>query len=43
VETFRWDKFFATPAKPHPAKTFGGTHWADPFMCSVQVKFRFHY
>ena len=25
------------------SNTFGGTHWADPFMCSVQVKFRFHY
>ena len=25
------------------SNTFGGTHWADPFMCSVQVKFRFHF
>ncbi len=25
------------------SNTFGGSHWADPFMCSVQVKFRFHY
>ena len=25
------------------SNTFGGTHSADPFMCSVQVKFRFHY
>ena len=25
------------------SNTFGGTHWADPFMCSVQVRFRFHY
>ena len=25
------------------SNTFGGTHWADPFMCAVQVKFRFHY
>jgi len=25
------------------SNTFGGTHWADPFMGSVQVKFRFHY
>jgi len=25
------------------SNTFGGTHWADPLMCAVQVKFRFHY
>ena len=25
------------------SNTFGGSHWADPFMCSVQVRFRFHY
>ena len=25
------------------SNTFGGTHWADPLMCSVQLKFRFHY
>ena len=25
------------------SNTFGGSHWADPFMCSVQVKFRFHF
>jgi outer membrane receptor protein involved in Fe transport len=25
------------------SNTFGGTHYADPFMCAVQVKFRFHY
>jgi hypothetical protein len=25
------------------SNTFGGTHWADPFMCSVQLKFRFRY
>ena len=25
------------------SNTFGGTHWADPFMCSVQVRYRFHY
>ena len=25
------------------SNTFGGTHWADPFMCAVQVRFRFHY
>src|SRR5271166_5822639 len=25
------------------SNTFGGTHWADPFMCSLQVRFRFHY
>jgi outer membrane receptor protein involved in Fe transport len=25
------------------SNTFGGTHWADPFMCSVQVKFKFHF
>lgn len=25
------------------SNTFGGSHWADPFMVAVQVKFRFHY
>jgi outer membrane receptor protein involved in Fe transport len=25
------------------SNTFGGTHWADPFMCSVQVRYRFRY
>jgi outer membrane receptor protein involved in Fe transport len=25
------------------SNTFGGTHWADPFMCSVQLKFKFHF
>jgi outer membrane receptor protein involved in Fe transport len=25
------------------SNTFGGSHWADPFMAAVQVKFRFHY
>ena len=25
------------------SNTFGGTHYADPFMCSVQVRYRFHY
>jgi outer membrane receptor protein involved in Fe transport len=25
------------------SNTFGGSHWADPFMCSVQVKFKFHF
>ncbi len=23
------------------SNTFGGTHWADPFMCSVQLKYGF--
>jgi outer membrane receptor protein involved in Fe transport len=25
------------------SNTFGGTHYADPFLCSVQVRYRFHY
>jgi hypothetical protein len=25
------------------SNTFGGSHWADPRMLSVQVKYRFHY
>ncbi len=25
------------------SNTFGGSHWADPGMFSVQVKYRFHY
>ncbi len=25
------------------SNTFGGTHWADPAMVSVQIKYRFHY
>jgi outer membrane receptor protein involved in Fe transport len=25
------------------SNSFGGTHWADPRMVSVQVKYRFHY
>ncbi len=25
------------------SNTFGGSHWADPRMLSVQVRYRFHY
>jgi outer membrane receptor protein involved in Fe transport len=25
------------------SNTFGGTHWADPFMGAVQLKFKFHF
>ena len=25
------------------SNTFGGSHWGDPAMVSVQVKYRFHY
>ena len=25
------------------SNTFGGSHWADPFMASVQVKYTFRY
>ncbi len=25
------------------SNTFGGSHWGDPAMVSVQIKFRFHY
>ena len=25
------------------SNTFGGTHWGDPAMVSVQVRYRFHY
>ncbi len=25
------------------SNTFGGSHWADPAMLSIQVKYRFHY
>ena len=51
----RWEKLWENHRAPlrhkhleraisvENSNTFGGSHWADPAMVSVQIKYRFHY